>query len=528
MQIKRFRNKHLQKIKEEQTMRFSKRFNRNLMLIFIGIAAGIVLVTGFGWMHTSAAQEISPAPSPPALMPASATEQDYSTVRALSNVFADVAARVNPSVVTVFTETNLKVSGSPFAGSPFEQFFGGDEFFKKFFQQPSPEREYKQMGLGSGVIVDPEGIILTNNHVVDDADNIKIRLMDGREFQGTVKGKDPQTDLAVVMIDAKDLKPMPLGDSDKIRVGEMVLAIGSPLNPQLEHTVTSGIISAKGRSGVGLSQYEDYIQTDAAINPGNSGGALVDLEGKLIGINTAIASQNGGFMGIGFAIPVNLAGKVMNDIIQNGKVIRGWLGVYIQNITPELAKALKLNSTKGVLVSKVQEDSPADKAGIKAEDVILAFNGKTLNNSTELSTWVASTSPDTKVSFTILRDGSEKNIAVTLGELDTKKQTLAQGQGDYQNIGFQVTDLGPETIGKYHLSKDEKGVVVTAVNPSGAAAGVGIQEGDVIMSVNRKPVESVEDFDNVISRLKAGDDILFYLRRGPANLFVAFTLPENK
>ena len=502
--------------------------NQKWLLVIIGIAAGVVLVTGFGGTHTSNAQEIPLVTSPPALTPPRATDQDYATVKALSNVFADVAAKVNPSVVTVFTETNVKASGSPFAGSPFEQFFGQDDFFNKFFQQPAPQKEYKQMGLGSGVVVDPDGIILTNNHVVDDADNIKVRLMDGREFAGTVKGKDPQTDLAVVMIDAKDLVPMPMGDSDIIRVGEMVLAIGSPLNPQLEHTVTSGIISAKGRSGVGLSQYEDYIQTDAAINPGNSGGALVDLQGNLVGINTAIASQTGGFMGIGFAIPVNLAGKVMKDIIENGKVIRGWLGVYIQNITPELAKALKLNSTRGVLVSKIQEDSPAEQAGIKAEDVILAYNGRTLSNSTELSTLVASTSPETKVTFTILRDGNEQNITVKLGELDVQKQTLARGQGDYNDIGMQVTDPGPETISKYHLSKDEKGVVVTAVNPSGTAAGVGIQEGDLIMSVNRNPVASVEDFDREVSKLNAGDDILFYLRRGPANLFVAFSLPEDK
>jgi serine protease Do len=511
------------KIKEEQKMRAFKFFNRNWMLLFVGVAAGIVLVTGFGWTHSTHAQEMATSQVPQAVTAPVASPQDYSTAKALSNVFADVAARVNPSVVMVFTETDVKV-----ANSPFEQFFGGDDFFKKFFQQPSPDKEYKQMGLGSGVIVDPNGIILTNNHVVDDADNIKVKLMDGREFKGKVKGKDPQTDLAVVMIDAKDLTPMKLGDSDQARVGDMVLAIGSPLNPELEHTVTSGIISAKGRSGVGLSQYEDYIQTDAAINPGNSGGALVNLDGQLIGINTAIASQTGGFMGIGFAIPVNLARKVMDDIIKNGKVIRGWLGVYIQNITPELAKALKLNTTKGVLVSKVQDGSPAEKAGIKAEDVILAYNGKTLNNSTELSTWVASTSPDTKVAFTVLRDGDEKTITVKLGELNTAKQAVENGQGNYNNIGMQVTDLGPETIGKYHLSKDEKGVVVTGVNPSGAAASVGIQEGDVIMSVNRVKVESVQDFDKVVSKLKAGDDILFYLRRGPANLFVAFTLPENK
>jgi serine protease Do len=218
----------------------------------------------------------------------------------------------------------------------------------------------------------------------------------------------------------------------------------------------------------------------------------------------------------------------MNDIIANGKVVRGWLGVYIQNITPELAKALDLESTKGVLVSKIQEDSPAEKAGIKAEDVILAYNGKPLNNGTELSTWVAGTSPGADITLTILRDGDEQNIVVRLGELDSQKQNLARGTGTYNEIGIAVSNPGPEMVEKYHLSKDEKGVVVTSVDPAGPAAGVGIREGDVIMSVNRKKVGSVEDFDGIVSKLKAGDDVLFFLRRGPANLFVAFTLPENK
>jgi serine protease Do len=323
------------------------------------------------------------------------------------------------------------------------------------------------------------------------------------------------------------LSPIQLGNSDQVRVGEMVLAIGSPLNPQLEHTVTSGIISAKGRSGVGLSQYEDYIQTDAAINPGNSGGALVDLHGNLVGINSAIVSQSGGFQGIGFAIPVNLARKVMEDIINNGKVIRGWLGVYIQNITPELAKALDLKSTKGVLVSKVQKDSPAEKAGIQEEDVILSFNNKTLNNAAELSTWVASTSPKQDITLKILRDGKEMNINVNLGELDEDRQAVAQGKSQYSSIGIQVANIVPELIDQYHLDKDVSGVVVTAVNPNGVAASVGIQEGDVIMKVNRQDIESIKDFDNEISKVEGGENLLLYLRRGSANLFVAFAIPEK-
>ena len=251
------------------------------------------------------------------------------------------------------------------------------------------------------------------------------------------------------------------------------------------------------------------------------------MRGNLVGINSAIVSQSGGFQGIGFAIPVNLARKVMEDIINNGKVIRGWLGVYIQNITPELAKALELKSTKGVLVSKVQKDSPAEKAGIQEEDVILSFNDKTLNNAAELSTWVASSSPEQDINLKILRDGKEKNIKVNLGELNEERQTIAQGKSQYSKIGMQVANIIPELINKYQLDKEVSGVVVTAVNPNGVAVGVGVQEGDVIMKVNRQSVESVEDFDKEISKVESGENLLLFLRRGSANLFVAFAMPEK-
>jgi serine protease Do len=510
-------------MKEEILMRVSNFSSRTWLLIASGIIIGVALAAGFGLTYSGHAQESVLNSADQMTTTATTNPTDLTYAEALSNVFADVAARVSPSVVTVFTETDVKVQGSPFEG-----FFGGDDFFKKFFGQPAPEQNYKQMGLGSGVIVASDGIILTNNHVVDDADNIKVHLMDGREFKATVKGKDPRTDLAVIKIDAKDLPPITFGNSDKARVGEMVLAIGSPLNPQLEHTVTSGIISAKGRSGVGLSDYEDYLQTDAAINPGNSGGALVDLHGDLIGINSAIASQTGGFMGIGFAIPANLAKKIMDDIITTGKVVRGWLGVYIQNITPELAKALKLNSTNGVLVSKVQKDSPAAKAGLKEEDVILALNDKQLTSGGELSTWVASTSPGTTVNLKILRDGKEQTVKVELGELNEKAQiAAAEEQGSFSDIGLVVADLTPQLAAKYHLNKDESGVVVTAIDPNGVAASVGVQEGDVIMKVDRTNIKSVDDFNKVLSKVKAGENLLLYLRRGGANLFVAFEMPSK-
>lgn len=502
-------------------MKIEKVVQKRWLFVAVGVIIGLVIAAGFNWTHDTnarladngktAVQEQNQIP-------------DGTVAQQLSDMFASVAKKVNPSVVTIFTEKNIKVQQMPYSGSPFDQFFG-DDFFKRFFQSPQPQGNMKQMGLGSGVIIDANGTILTNNHVVDDADNIKIRLMDGREFEAKVKGKDPQTDLAVVTIKAKNLHAIQLGNSDVARVGDWVLAIGSPLNPQLEHTVTAGIISAKGRSGVGLTQYEDYIQTDAAINPGNSGGALVNLKGELVGINSAIATQTGGFMGIGFAIPVNLAKKVMGDIIEKGKVVRGWLGVRIQNVTSDLSKAMKLKTAKGVIISSVEKDSPAEKAGLKEEDVILRYNGKEVHNTTELSTWVSGTSPDTKVTLEVIRDGKIKSIDVKLGELNPQTQQLAQGKSTYDKIGMSVANITPDLISKYHLSDKQKGVVVTGVDPSGIAAETGIREGDVVLKINRKNVNSLEDFDKIMKDVKSGDSVLFYINRGENHFFIAFPIP---
>ena len=493
-----------------------------IILILAGVIVGLVLAFGLNWTEHSQATPISNAAATAPM----ATQSDISAAQQLSNTFASVSAEVNPSVVTIFTETNIKAPQQSLGNSPFDQFFG-DDFFKRFFENPAPRGNYKQMGLGSGVIVDANGTILTNNHVVDKADQIKVRLMDGREFEAKVKGKDSQTDLAVINIDAKKLTPIKLGDSDKMRVGDWVLAIGSPLDPQLDHTVTAGIVSAKGRSGVGLTQYEDYIQTDAAINPGNSGGALVDLNGELIGINSAIVSKSGGFMGIGFAIPVNLAKNVMGDIIKTGKVTRGWLGVYIQDITPELAKALKLETPTGVIVSKVQDGSPASKAGLKAEDVILQVNGKKVDNKVELSTQIASISPGSRVNLKILRNGKAMDVTVKLGELTPQVEKMSENKSSYSNIGMAVSNITPTLTQKYGLPDKIAGVVVTQVDPSGVAAEFGIQEGDVIMQVNRENIHSVSDFEKQISNTKPGENVLIYLRRGDGNYFLAFPLPEK-
>ncbi|HKJ68803.1 MAG TPA: DegQ family serine endoprotease, partial [bacterium] len=439
-----------------------------------------------------------------------------SVARALSDEFATVAREVNPSVVTIFTETAVQSRAvNPFQGTPFEQ----------FFENQQPQGSYKQMGLGSGVIFNAGGTIITNNHVVENADDIKVRLMDGREFKAKVKGTDPQTDIAVITIDAKNLRPLRLGNSDQARVGDWVLAIGSPLNPQLEHTVTAGIISAKGRSSVGLSQYEDYIQTDAAINPGNSGGAMVNLDGELIGINSAIVTESGGFMGIGFAIPVNLVDKIATDIIQKGRVIRGWLGVYIQDITPEIAKAMNLESTHGVVVSKVQENSPASRAGLQKGDVIVGFDGKSIENSVELSTWVSSTSPGTKITLRYMRNGKEQETAIVLAELNVKEMQREEGLREYSNLGFSISNLTPELRQKYDIPSKLSGVLVRMVQSNSLAAEYNVQEGDIITEINHQAVSSADQFDTILGSIKPGQTLLLYLQRNDANLFVAFPMP---
>ncbi|MEJ2634216.1 MAG: DegQ family serine endoprotease [Calditrichia bacterium] len=493
------------------------RQQRFWVFVLAGIIMGVLITAGLEWTHTTQANPLEVKASTSEAVPPQTNQGGSNVAQQLSDVFASVAEQANPSVVTVFTETKVKAQ----QGSP----FGGDEFFRKFFQIPEHQGNLTRMGLGSGVIVDANGVILTNNHVVEGADNIQVQLMDGREFNAKVKGTDPLTDLAVITIEAKNLKPINFGSSEKLRVGDWVLAIGSPLNPELEHTVTAGIISAKGRTGVGLSQYEDYLQTDAAINPGNSGGALVNMNGELVGINSAIATQTGGFQGIGFAIPVDLAKVIMNDIITKGKVIRGWLGVYIQNITPEIAKALKLNTAQGVIVSKVQSNSPAEKAGLKAEDVIVKYDDRQVNTAGELSTWVSTTSPGTEVNIGIIRNDKPMTIKVKIGELSSAEQKSQENQTSYSSIGLEVANITPDLIQQYKLQPNESGVVITAVDPNGLAAQVGMQPGDVVLKLNREPVTSVTAFNKIIKSVKPGENLLFYMRRGEGNYFAAFTMP---
>jgi serine protease Do len=454
---------------------------------------------------------------------------------------------VIPSVVSVIP---TQIDTVVFYNNPFYQFFGGDdEFgspFDQFFNAPRGHRQQqqqppakkkqfrRQQGLGSGVIVSKDGYILTNYHVVHGADEIEIRLFDKRTFQAAIVGVDSLSDVAVIKIkgDAKDLSVAYLGDSDKLRVGEWVMAIGNPF--ALTSTVTQGIVSALGRRDEkNPTQYQNYIQTDAAINPGNSGGALVNLSGELIGINTMIYTTSGGFMGIGMAIPINMARRVMEDIIYYGKVTRGWLGVQIQDVNGAMRNALGLGDRKGVLIGDVFKDQPADKAGIRRGDVVLSINGKPVENSNDLKNTVASIPPGKKIPVVIFRQGREQTVTVVLNERDEGKINKLSGPGEKSNeaapdateqLGLTVGNLTEETRQQYNIDRDVAGVVVTDVDQSSQAAGEGVLAGDVIMELNRQAVGSVKEFNKIAKSIKPDSAVLLLIRRGANSLYIAFTL----
>ncbi len=404
--------------------------------------------------------------------------------------FAPVVKKVTPSVVKVFVTAKVRPTDLSGRGMPdLRRFFGGGE------NGPESSRQFRtpnQHGVGSGVIVTKDGYILTNNHVVESADDIKVALNDGREFSAKVIGRDPQTDIAVLKIDARDLPFLTLADSDKIEVGDVVLAVGNPFG--IGQTVTTGIISAKGRATLGLD-YEDFIQTDAAINPGNSGGALVDTDGRLIGINTAILSHSGGNQGIGFAVPTNLARWVMEGLVQNGRLERGFLGVNIQDLTADLAKEFKLDHANGALVSEVTPQSPADKAGLKGGDVIVEFNGKPVTDSRHLKLQVGATIPGSSVPVKLLRDGASKTLQVTVKELpgdNLAKASSATDKTEDALHGVGVVDLDRASRTELAVPERVNGALVSQVEPDSAAYEAGLRTGDVITEINRKPVKNAE------------------------------------
>jgi len=440
---------------------------------------------------------------------------DIQTLARQNAAFEQITNAVKPAIVSIQTTQVVQVQQSPFSMDPFfRQFFGN-----MFPNGPTQQREH---ALGSGVIVSANGYILTNNHVIRHASDIRVMLLDKRVLTGKVVGADPQTDLAVVKIDATGLPTAPLGDSSTLHVGDMVLAFGNPFG--LDFTVTKGIVSALGRSGLNIENYENFIQTDAAINPGNSGGALVNIHGQVVGINTAILSSNsgpggqGGFMGIGFAIPSNTAKHVMNDLVKNGKVERGYIGVRIGGLTPGLAKQFNVPDLNGALVESVEPGSPAAQAGFKAGDVIRTLDGKQVSSAQSLRFAVASMNPGTEVKLGILRDGKPLTLSMRLGELPANiAQGGAGGVGKAPSKstlrGISVQNLTPDIRSQLNLPVSEHGVVITGVDPNSPAGQSGLGQGDVIESINRQPVNSVADF-NRLAALANGQTLLRVIHQG--------------
>ena len=407
------------------------------------------------------------------------------------NSFAPVVKQVAPGVVKVFTTSKVEPAAYPNSGSM-------DDLMRRFFGTPFGQRGQqpygmpRQRGVGSGVITTKDGYILTNNHVVDNAEVVNVTLSDGRELTAKVIGRDPKTDIAVLKVDAKDLPTVPMADSDLVEVGDLVLAIGNPFG--IGQTVTMGIVSATGRGNMGLD-YEDFIQTDAAINPGNSGGALVDVEGRLIGINTAILSRSGGNQGIGFAIPSNLAREVMHSLIADGRVTRGYIGVLIQDLTPALAKQFELDGVSGALVGDVTPNGPAAKAGIKSGDVIVAFNGKPVAQSRQLKLAVGLAKPGQTVPVKISRDGSTKTVQITIKPLPGDNEVAgnsAHGEDTGTLSGVAVDDLTSEVRSQMRVPASIKGALVVEVAPDSPAAEAGLQRGDIVQEINRKPVRDAQ------------------------------------
>jgi serine protease Do len=438
--------------------------------------------------------------------------------------FAPIVEKVAPSVVTVFTTQTISRGATqlPFSDDALRQFFGGQ----------TPQRQGKQtlQGLGSGVIVSSDGYILTANHVVSGADEIMVGLgVDLRKYKAKKVGTDPGTDVALLKIEENNLPAISFADSDKARAGDIVLAIGNPFG--LRQTVTMGIISAVGRGGMGIVDYENFIQTDAAINMGNSGGALVNAEGKLLGINTAIFSRSGGNQGIGFAIPANLARDVMQSLREKGRVVRGYIGASVQTLTPELADAMKLKGqSTGALVGEVTPRSPAEKAGIKSGDVITAVNGKKVTDARELRLMIGTMAPGTKVQIDVNRDGQTKNINVELGEMpagiaeegaEPSPEESAQPERATVFGGVAVADLTDDIRNGLNLSKDVKGAVIADIDPDSPAAKAGLREGDVIQEVNKQPVNSARDLVAISKKLKPNDKILIRVWSQGRSSFVA-------
>jgi len=446
--------------------------------------------------------------------------EKLTTARSLGLAFVEVAKKVQPSVVNVTTEKTITVKpweryGEDFfRGSPFEDFFKG---FGLSPREKGKEYRHKQRSGGSGVIVDKEGYILTNNHVIDGADKVKVRLNDGREFPAIVKGQDTRTDLAVLHIKAKDLPVATLGDSDKLEVGEWAIAIGSPFG--LEHTVTVGVISAKGRTGLGTGTYEDFVQTDASINPGNSGGPLINIDGEVVGINAMIIQPG---TGIGFAIPINMAKQILNDLIKQGKVVRPWLGISAQDLTPEMAEQFQVKEKEGVLVSQVHQGTGAEKAGLASGDIIKSVDDKAIKNVNELVKEIQKKKVGQKVKLSTVRDGKPMTIEVTTSAMPDKPEAMKEKEIE-EKLGAQIQELTPQLAARYRISSEiKRGVVIIGIEDGSPADELGLQEGDVILEINRKKIETIKDFEKSIKDLNLEKGIVFRLHRRGNSFYHSF------
>jgi len=478
-------------------------------LIFIGLLAGSVITAKTNWLGINGKGGV----------PIYISANTDSQIAPLGSTVAPIAKRVTPAVVNIATESVIRREDSrrqfPFFDDPFFREFFGDRF------QFGPPREQRLQSLGSGVIVSPDGYILTNNHVVENATTITVSMNDGREAKARVVGTDPRTDLAVIRIDLSNLPTLPFGNSDNLEVGDFVLAVGNPFG--IGQTVTMGIVSALGRSRLGIIEgnqgYENFIQTDAAINRGNSGGALVNMRGELVGINTAILSSTGGFQGVGLAIPVNMARWAMDQIVRQGRVIRGWIGVSIQPVTQAIAQQFGLGEPRGAIVTDVSPGSPAAAAGLKTYDIIIEFNGRRIEDSTQLRNLVAATAPGTTATLKVWRDGKEQQVSVKLGELKDDQAAARGSGGDSREIpagleGIRVDNLTPDIARRLEISPATRGVVVTNVEQGSRAAESGLRPGDVIQEVNRQPVSNVDEFNRAVRGAGNRAILLLVNRRG--------------
>ena len=494
-------------------MEQKRKFKTTLLSLLV---AGALVASGYGIAKALKPCEKEAALPPCGTAPAS-TAINADTPLVPAN-FSDLAEKVRPGVVNIQVVKKVKNIGfapHEFFGSPFGEKNPFGDFFGPF-SEGNPPRGFQQQGVGSGFVMSEDGYIVTNNHVIENSDKIKVKFASGKEFTAKVIGRDHKTDLALIKIEgASDLHPLKLGNSDSLKVGSWVVAVGSPFG--LEQTVTVGIVSAKGRV-IGSGPYDNFIQTDASINPGNSGGPLINMNGEVVGINTAII-PNG--QGIGFAIPVNMAKEIAPQLQKNGHVIRGWLGVSVQEVTPELAKSFGLKENKGALVAEVFKGTPAEKAGIEQGDIILGFNGKDVSDSKELPRMLASTPIGEKATIKLLRNGSINERTVKVGEMEEEKTELAEDTS-HKSLGLTVQEITPEIAQELGLEKDN-GVVVSGVETGSPAYDAGIQPGDVIKSINQKPVTDVADFVKKAKSARGQENILLLVQRGKNNLYAALS-----